>query len=56
MPSQRKTEPSADMRVVAHTCWELYVALRDEGFTRAQAMDLVKESMRVAVAGDAQPS
>jgi hypothetical protein len=34
----RRTEPSADIRKMAAMWWQLFVALRQEGFTESQAM------------------
>lgn len=32
------TEPSADMRALASTLWQMFVALTAEGFTEQQAL------------------
>lgn len=36
-----RTEPSADMRRLAHLWREMYVALVNEGFTAAEAMQII---------------
>lgn len=35
------TEPSADLRTLAKTLWETYVALCKEGFSETQALTIV---------------
>ena len=35
------TEPSADMRNIASTLWQMYVALTAEGFSDQQALHVI---------------
>ena len=38
-----KTEPNAEIRQMASTVWQMFVALKDEGFTEQQALVIVGE-------------
>lgn len=40
------TEPHADIRQMAGTFWQMYVALTEQGFTEAQAIILVGNMLR----------
>ena len=40
------TEPNADLRQAAHSLWELYCALIQEGFTESQAIRLIGYSIQ----------
>lgn len=35
------TEPSADLRALASTLWQMFVALTSEGFTERQALVVI---------------
>lgn len=35
------TEPAAEMRTVAAQLWQMFVALRAEGFTEGQALAII---------------
>ena len=35
------TEPSADLRVMASSLWQMYVALTAEGFSEQQALTVI---------------
>ena len=37
------TEPSADLRLMASTLWQMYVALTKEGFSEKQALTIIGE-------------
>lgn len=51
-PSDRpKREPSADLRQSASQTHELYTALVDEGFTEAQALQLLGTMLAAAIQG-----
>lgn len=43
-----KTEPSADLRTLAATCWQTFIALRDEGFTDTQALTIIGQMLIAA--------
>lgn len=51
-----KTEPNADLRMVAQTAWQIYVALKDAGFSRADAMTLVSDILSAGVSQAATDS
>lgn len=36
-----QTEPSADLRQAASVCWQMFVALRMEGFTEQQTLVII---------------
>lgn len=40
-----KTEPSADIRTLASTIWQAFVALKDEGFSEHQALIVVGQML-----------
>jgi hypothetical protein len=42
---QHQTEPPAELRTMAATLWQAFVALTAEGFTEAQAIALIGEMM-----------
>ena len=46
-----KIEPHADLRKYAAMCHEIYVAYKDQGFTDAQALELLKQFMLVVQGG-----
>lgn len=46
-----KKEPSADLRSLASTIRQMYVALLDEGFTEQQALIIVGQMLSSANAG-----
>jgi len=50
MEGKGKTEPDAAMREVANTMWQMYVALKDAGFSKADAMTMVRETMTTMIA------
>jgi len=52
VPTPARVEPSADMRSAAHTVREWFVALREQGFTEAQALTICGTMMGQAVAGN----
>lgn len=37
------TEPSADLRAMASTLWQTFVALQQEGFSESQALKIIGE-------------
>lgn len=41
MNDRPPTEPSADHRAAASALWQMFVALTAEGFTEAQALQIV---------------
>jgi hypothetical protein len=41
-------EPSADIRMMATSMFQLYMAYQQAGFTETQAMDLVKTQIAAA--------
>lgn len=47
-------EPSADMRSMAKTVRDAYLALVQEGFTEKQALQITTELMRAAMGGGAK--
>lgn len=42
-------EPNAEMRQMAKTCWQMYQALTQQGFTDVQAMQLLGETIRAQI-------
>jgi hypothetical protein len=44
-----KTEPNAEMREVAVTIWQMYTALKDAGFSKTDAMGMVRDTMTAMV-------
>jgi hypothetical protein len=47
-----KTEPPAEMRAAAQSMWQIYVSLRDAGFSRADALELVRTMLVSAINSD----
>ena len=41
MAGREGIEPNAEMRALAATCWQAFVALQKEGFTEAQALQII---------------
>ena len=39
------TEPNADMRVLATTLWQMFVALTQEGFSEQQALVVIGQML-----------
>lgn len=37
------TEPSADLRLMASTLWQMFIALQTEGFSEKQALTIIGE-------------
>lgn len=48
-------EPSADLRTVAHTLRETFVALTAEGFTDQQALVIIGQILAAGIAGQQRP-
>lgn len=48
MSDKPRTEPSADLRLMASQFHQLFVALRDEGFTEKQALVVIGEVLRAS--------
>lgn len=46
------TEPSADLRQLASTLWQMYVALTAEGFNEQQALIVIGQVLIVNNRGD----
>lgn len=44
-----RIEPSADHRTSAVTIYQIYLAFKEAGFNRDQAMDLTREWMKAAI-------
>lgn len=53
MNDQPKTEPNAELRQLASTMWQTFVALTDEGFTEGQALQIIGALLASAHGGDA---
>jgi hypothetical protein len=51
-----KMEPNADVRSIANTLRQMYVALLDEGFTEQQALVLLGQTISASIAGNAKGS
>ena len=49
------TEPSADMRAMAHTFREMFVALRAEGFNEQQALAVIGQTIAASIAANQKP-
>jgi hypothetical protein len=45
------TEPSADIRQAASALWQMYVALAMEGFTEAQALQVIGHVLKGQMGG-----
>lgn len=52
--SQPKMEPNADMRSIANTMRQMYVALLDEGFTEQQALVLLGQTITASIGKGSQ--
>lgn len=48
---QGSTEPPADLRAMASTLWQMYVALTKEGFTESQALKIIGEIIASSMPG-----
>jgi hypothetical protein len=48
---QIPNEPSADMRQLAGISWDAYTAFKQQGFERAEALELVKTLLRAGFDG-----
>jgi hypothetical protein len=46
------TEPSAILREAAAFYWQTFVALTNEGFTEAQALQIIAEIIRAGFGGN----
>jgi hypothetical protein len=44
-------EPSAELRVLASTLRQMYLALVAEGFTTTEAMTIIAETIRASLGG-----
>lgn len=49
MPERPRTEPSADHRAAAVSCWQMFIALTDQGFTEMQALHMVGVMMTASI-------
>jgi len=51
---KHQTEPAAELRQMAATLWQTFVALTSEGFSESQALALIGEMLASAqhLAGD----
>jgi len=47
-----KTEPNADMRALANVCWQMYIALTDQGFDEKQALFIVSQAVTAGIFRD----
>ena len=52
MNEKPKTEPSADIRQATSAMWQVYVSLRDEGFTEKQALEIIGHILAMSAGGD----
>ena len=43
-----RTEPTAELRQLATTLWQAYVALTDAGFNEGQALVIIAEMLKQA--------
>lgn len=50
-----RVEPSANLRALADTLFEMHVALTDRGFTESQSLVMLNALLCDAVGGDAEP-
>lgn len=48
-----KIEPSADLRQIASTLMQMYVALTNEGFSERQALAIIGQCIASSTAGGA---
>jgi hypothetical protein len=46
------TDPSADMRQLASTLWQMFVALNREGFTEQQALIIIGHAIATSAMGN----
>lgn len=53
MPGQEfsATEPASDLRQLASTLWQMFVALRPEGFTEHQALVMIGQVLAAGQGG-----
>lgn len=51
---QARTEPSADIRLMASFLYQLFVALTEQGFSESQALTVVGDTISTAIHGDGQ--
>lgn len=52
--SQAPTEPSADLRQLASMLWQMFIALRAEGFSETQALKVIGEVLAASNGGGEQ--
>jgi len=50
-----KIEPSANLRALANTLFEMHVALTDRGFTETQSLTMLNALLREAIDADPEP-
>jgi hypothetical protein len=51
MAGPESIEPDAQMRALAATCWQMFVALTREGFTESQALEIIGHAIKANTAG-----
>ena len=52
--SNHPTEPSADLRQLAATLWQTFVALTSEGFSEAQALTIIGKMLAASQGGGSE--
>lgn len=50
-----RIEPSANLRALANTLFEMHVALTDRGFTETQSLTMLNALLREAIDADPEP-
>lgn len=50
------TEPNADLRQLASTFWQMFVALTMEGFTEKQALAIIGQVIAAGYSGNKEDS
>jgi hypothetical protein len=50
--TRRHVEPSADIRIMSSFCYQLFVALKAEGFTESQALLILGQTIQGATAAN----
>ena len=49
-PKDPRIEPNAEMRTLASALWQMFTALTQQGFTEAQALVIIGQTLAAATA------
>jgi hypothetical protein len=49
MAGREQIEPPSELREAAASCWQMFVALTQEGFSEKQALEIIGHMMRAGM-------